>query len=46
MSTRNGKEMLAAKAVTPPYMDWNMEEVADWIQSLGFPQYKVNPVLV
>ena len=26
----------------PPCVNWSVEEVADWVQSLGFPQYRVS----
>ena len=29
------------EAAVPQCMNWSVEEVSDWVQSLGFPQYRV-----
>ena len=35
-----------AEAVVPQCMNWSVEEVADWMESLGFPQYRVRQSLL
>lgn len=41
MSKRNRESQADAAAVVPTYINWSVEEVADWVESLGFPQYRV-----
>lgn len=42
MSKRNqDSQQTDAAAVVPTCMNWSVEEVADWVESLGFPQYRV-----
>ena len=31
-------------AVVPACLDWSVEKVGDWIESIGFPQYRVSRV--
>ena len=33
---------LEEAAVVPACLDWSVEEVGDWIESIGFPQYRVS----
>ena len=50
MSSRrtSGSSQLQAHAetVVPQCMNWSVEEVADWMESLGFPQYRVRQSLL
>ena len=38
---RGSEQVHAAAASVPSCVNWSVEEVADWVQSLGFPQYRV-----
>ena len=39
----NNRKAIEAKIneQTPYCIDWSIEDVADWISDLGYPQYKV-----
>lgn len=36
-----GTEPEPSPPVWPPHLAWTPEDVADWIERMGFPQYKV-----
>lgn len=40
-STSAGSEREEGRWVVPLYLHWSTEEVAEWVESLGFNQYKV-----
>ena len=40
-STSAGSEE-GGRWIAPPYLHWSTDEVAEWVESLGFKQYRVS----
>lgn len=40
----DGEIKVAARSLVPQCIQWSVEQVADWVEGLGFPQYRVSPI--
>ena len=45
MSTRRTSKSSDESQNVPQCIHWSTEEVADWIENLGFKEYKVESIL-